>query len=132
MITGIYAGLCGLLLTVLYVRVSQRRLAVKIGVGTGGDAELEQRVRAHGNLIEAAPIVLILLYLVERTALDPIFIHAFGATFLLARLAHAQGISSTTGRSTGRFVGSLATVLILAALSVILVARSVSVLPVNS
>ncbi|MEY2720577.1 MAG: inner membrane protein YecN [Pseudomonadota bacterium] len=132
MITGIYAGLCGLLLTVLYVRVSQRRLAVKIGVGTGGDAELEQRVRAHGNLIEAAPFVLILLYLVERTALDPIFIHAFGATFLLARLAHAQGISSTTGRSTGRFVGSLATVLILAALSVILVARSVSVLPVNS
>lgn len=132
MITGIYAGLCGLLLTVLYVRVSQRRLAVKIGVGTGGDAELEQRVRAHGNLIEAAPIVLILLYLVERTALDPVFIHAFGATFLLARLAHAQGISSTTGRSTGRFVGSLATVLILAALSVILVARSVSVLPVNS
>jgi uncharacterized membrane protein YecN with MAPEG domain len=121
-----------LLLTVLYVRVSQRRLAVKIGVGTGGDAELEQRVRAHGNLIEAAPFVLILLYLVERTALDPIFIHAFGATFLLARLAHAQGISSTTGRSTGRFVGSLATVLILAALSVILVARSVSVLPVNS
>ncbi|MEY3337154.1 MAG: inner membrane protein YecN [Pseudomonadota bacterium] len=132
MITGIYAGLCGLLLTVLYVRVSQRRRAVKIGVGTGGDAELEQRVRAHGNLIEAAPFVLILLYLVERTALDPIFIHAFGATFLLARLAHAQGISSTTGRSTGRFVGSLATVLILAALSVILVARSVSVLPVNS
>jgi uncharacterized membrane protein YecN with MAPEG domain len=132
MITGIYAGLCGLLLTVLYVRVSQRRLAVKIGVGTGGDAEREQRVRAHGNLIEAAPFVLILLYLVERTALDPIFIHAFGATFLLARLAHAQGISSTTGRSTGRFVGSLATVLILAALSVILVARSVSVLPVNS
>lgn len=132
MITGIYAGLCGLLLTVLYVRVSQRRLAVKIGVGTGGDAELEQRVRAHGNLIKAAPFVLILLYLVERTALDPIFIHAFGATFLLARLAHAQGISSTTGRSTGRFVGSLATVLILAALSVILVARSVSVLPVNS
>lgn len=132
MITGIYAGLCGLLLTVLYVRVSQRRLAVKIGVGTGGDAELEQRVRAHGNLIEAAPFVLILLYLLERTALDPIFIHAFGATFLLARLAHAQGISSTTGRSTGRFVGSLATVLILAALSVILVARSVSVLPVNS
>ncbi len=132
MITGIYAGLCGLLLTVLYVRVSQRRLAVKIGVGTGGDAELEQRVRAHGNLIEAAPFVLILLYLVERTALDPIFTHAFGATFLLARLAHAQGISSTTGRSTGRFVGSLATVLILAALSVILVARSVSVLPVNS
>ena len=132
MITGIYAGLCGLLLTVLYVRVSQRRLAVKIGVGTGGDAELEQRVRAHGNLIEAAPFALILLYLVERTALDPIFIHAFGATFLLARLAHAQGISGTTGRSTGRFVGSLATVLILAALSVILVARSVSVLPVNS
>jgi len=37
MITSVYAGLCGLLLVVLYVRVRQRRLATKIGMGTGVD-----------------------------------------------------------------------------------------------
>ena len=126
MITGLYAGLCGLLLTVLYVRISQRRLATKIGVGTGGDAELEQRVRAHGNLIEAAPFVLLLLFFVEQTGLAPLFVHAFGTTFIAARLAHAQGMSSTTGRSAGRFYGSILTLLILVSLSVILLANGLS------
>lgn len=125
MITGIYAGLCGVLLTVLYVRVSQRRLAAKIGVGTGGDAELEQRVRAHGNLVESAPLALILLYLIEQTDLNPIYVHGLGVAFVVARLAHAQGMSSTTGRSTGRFVGSLATVILLAVMSAILLVRTI-------
>ena len=125
MITGIYAGICGLLLVVLYVRISQRRLVTKIGVGSGGDAELEQRVRAHGNLIEAAPFALILLYLIEQTGLGSMYVHALGALFIAARLAHAQGMSTTTGRSTGRFYGSLGTVILLLLMSVLLIARTV-------
>jgi uncharacterized membrane protein YecN with MAPEG domain len=124
MITGIYAALCGLLLVVLYVRVSQRRLATKIGVGTGGDAVLEQCVRAHANLIESAPLVLLLLYLVEQTGLDAWAVHVFGAAFLVARLLHAQGMSGSTGRSIGRFYGSIGTLLVVVALSVVLLARS--------
>lgn len=126
MITGLYAGLCGLLLIVLYVRVSQRRLATKIGVGTGGDAELEQRVRGHANFIETAPFALLLLYLVEQTGLEPMVIHAFGAAFLVSRLAHAQGMSSTTGRSAGRLYGSIGTVLMIAVLSLVLVIQSLT------
>ena len=124
MITGIYAALCGLLLVLLYARVSQRRLATKIGVGTGGDAVLEQRVRAHANLIENAPLALLLLYLVEQTGLDAWAVHAFGAAFLVARLLHAQGMSGSTGRSAGRLYGSIGTLLVIAALSVVLLVRS--------
>lgn len=107
----------------LYVRISQRRLATKIGVGSGGDAELEQRVRAHGNLVESAPFALILLYLIEQTGLASTYIHVLGAAFVIARLAHAQGMSSTTGRSTGRFVGSLGTVILLFVMSLLLLLR---------
>ena len=123
MITGIYAGICGLLLVVLYVRISLRRLATKIGVGSGGDAELEQRVRAHGNLVESAPFALILLYLIEQTEIGSIYVHALGATFIAARVAHAQGMSTTTGRSAGRFYGSLGTVILLLVMSAILLLR---------
>jgi uncharacterized membrane protein YecN with MAPEG domain len=123
MITGIYAGICGLLLVVLYVRISQRRLATKIGVGSGGDAELEQRVRAHGNLVESAPFALILLYLIEQTEIGSIYVHALGATFIAARVAHAQGMSTTTGRSAGRFYGSLGTVILLLVMSALLLLR---------
>jgi len=127
MITGIYAGICGLLLGVLYVRISQRRLTTKIGVGSGGDAELEQRVRAHGNLVESAPFALVLLYLIEQTGLSSTYIHVFGAAFVFARLAHAQGMSTTTGRSAGRFYGSLGTVILLFLMSALLIARSIGV-----
>ncbi len=125
MITGIYAGICGLLLVVLYVRISQRRLATKIGVGSGGDAELEQRVRAHGNLVESAPFALVLLYLIEQTEIGSIYVHALGATFIAARVAHAQGMSTTTGRSAGRFYGSLGTVILLFVMSALLIARTI-------
>lgn len=123
MITGIYAGLCGILLVVLYVRISQRRLATKIGVGSGGDEELEQRVRAHGNLVESAPLALILIYLIEQTGLGSMYVHALGAIFIAARLAHAQGMSSTTGRSAGRFYGSLGTVILILVMSALLLLR---------
>jgi len=124
MITGLYAGLCGLLLTILYVRVSQRRLATKIGMGTGSDAILEQRIRVHENFIESVPIALILLYLFEQAGVDSIYVHAFGVALVLARVAHAQGISTTSGRSTGRFYGSIGTLLVIAGLSVWIVATS--------
>ena len=125
MIAGLYAGICGLLLVVLYVRISQRRLATKIGVGSGGDAELEQRVRAHGNLVEAAPFALILIYLIEQTGLGSMYVHALGALFVVSRLAHAQGMSTTTGRSAGRFYGSLGTVILLFVMSALLIARTI-------
>jgi len=127
MITGIYAGICGVWLGVLYVRISQRRLTTKIGGGAGGDAELEQRVRAHGNLVESAPFALVLLYLIEQTGLSSTYIHVFGAAFVFARLAHAQGMSTTTGRSAGRFYGSLGTVILLFVMSALLIARSIGV-----
>jgi len=125
MITGLYAGLCGLLLVVLYVRVSQRRLATQIGIGAGGDAVLEQRIRAHGNFVESVPIALVLLYLLEQTGVEPIYIHAFGIALVLARVGHAKGISATAGRSAGRFYGSIGTLLVIAALSVWLIVNTV-------
>jgi len=121
MITALYAGLCGLLLVALYIRVSQRRLATKIGMGTGGDAVLEQRIRAHGNFIEAVPVALILLYLLEQTGAESIYVLGFGLALVLARIGHAQGISTTAGRSAGRFYGSIGTLLVIAGLSIWLV-----------
>ncbi|MFM8480566.1 MAG: MAPEG family protein [Gammaproteobacteria bacterium] len=124
MITGIYAGLCGILLIVLYIRVSQRRLGQKIGAGSGGDTELEQRIRAHANLIESAPLALILLYLFEQTGASAAAVHAYGATFFIARLGHAQGISNSFNRSPGRLLGSIGTLLVLLGLSVVVLLRS--------
>jgi uncharacterized membrane protein YecN with MAPEG domain len=118
LITGLYAGLCGVLLVILYLRISQRRLTSKIGLGSGGDADLERRIRAHGNFIESVPIALVLLFLFEHAGAEPMYVHAFGIVLVLSRMAHAQGLSKSAGRSIGRFYGSIGTVLVVAGLSV--------------
>jgi uncharacterized membrane protein YecN with MAPEG domain len=124
MITGIYAGLCGILLVFLYLRISQRRLTTQIGLGSGGDDDLERRIRAHGNFVESVPIALILLFLFEHSGAGPAYVHAFGTVLVLSRVAHAQGISKTAGRSIGRFYGAIGTVVVMAGLSLALLVRA--------
>lgn len=126
MVTTLYAGLCGLLLLALSVRVSQRRLATKIGIGTGGDEELERRVRAHANLVENAPLALLLLLLIEQSGAGAAYVHAAGALFVAARILHARGLSTSAGRSPSRFYGSLITLMMLLGLSLWAIFAAVS------
>jgi uncharacterized membrane protein YecN with MAPEG domain len=126
MISGLYAGLCGVLLIVLAGRVIQRRLSAKIGLGSGGDDDLERRIRAHANFIEYTPVTLLLLYLVEQSGAGPAYVHAFGATFVIARVLHAQGLSGSAGRSPGRFFGTLASLLVILGLSGWLIASALT------
>lgn len=67
-----------------------------------------------------------LLYLLEQTGVDPVYIHAFGIALVLARVAHAQGISATAGRSAGRLYDSIGTLLVIAAQSIWLFATTVT------
>ena len=64
--------------------------------------------------------------LLEQTGVDPIYIHAFGIALVLSRVGHAKGISTNAGRSAGRFYGSLGTLLVIAVLSVWLLANTVA------
>ena len=121
-ITAIYAALHALLLLGLASRIVRYRLSARIGLGTAGDARLEQLTRVHGNAVEYVPIALILLLLLELTGLPAAWLHAFGAGHLIARVLHAIGLSGHKGMSFGRLQGTLWTwVAILAMASTLLV-----------
>ena len=122
MITMFYAGLCTLLVLVLAVRVIARRLQAKIGIGDGGDHEMQRRVRAHANSVEYLPLALLLLGGMELNGYPNAVIHAFGATLLVSRLMHAWGLSRKSGASPGRFVGTLVTLLLMVAMSLFAIA----------
>lgn len=109
MITLLYAGLCALLVLLLAARVVRWRMTHKIGIGDGGDAELLRRVRVHGNAIEYLPLCLILLGGMELNGYPAPIIHGFGLALLLSRVAHAWGLSRSSGVSAGRFAGTLVT-----------------------
>ncbi|MEJ2515441.1 MAG: MAPEG family protein [Gammaproteobacteria bacterium] len=118
LITTFYAGLLGLLaLSLAWLVVTNRRRA-QVGLGSGGDAALERAIRVHGNFTEYAPLVLILLGLAELSGAPVWLLHASGAVFVAARVAHALGLSARSGISRGRFFGTLATWLVLLVLAV--------------
>ena len=112
------AGLLGLLVVVLTANVGIMRGRKKINLGDGGDPEMIAAIRAHANLIEFAPLCLLLIYVASdfygfwTTA-------ALSALFLLARVLHAGGMLGVIPQ--GRFLGATGTTVVLAVTSIMLV-----------
>jgi len=125
-VTALYAGLLGLMLIALGLRVAQRRLRLRIGLGTGENVEIERAVRVHGNFVEYVPFALILMAFYEAGGGPPAALHAAGIVLIIARIAHAAGLTGSSGRSPGRFGGTVATWLLIVALSVANVVQAVS------
>jgi uncharacterized protein len=117
-ITALWGGLLGVLMLVLATRVVQTRNSQQVIFGDGGNAILLQRIRVHGNFTEYVPMVLLLMLLLELNGASPLLLHSLGGGLFVARCLHAFGLSSTTGVSFGRFVGTVATFLLLLAASV--------------
>ena len=109
-ITALYAIGLALLVIALAFNVARLRRGRRIGLGTAGDEALALAVRAHGNAVEAIPLTLLLMLLLELNGAPAAALHAFGVVLLGARLAHAQGLLvHGGGHSSGRFYGTLAT-----------------------
>lgn len=112
-ITAVYAAVLALLVVILALRVALYRLRNRIGAGDGGDARLLRRIRAHGNAAEFVPLGLILLALLELCGAAAWGLHVAGASFVLARVAHAVGLARSTGSSIGRAGGAVLTFVVL-------------------
>ncbi|HET6633244.1 MAG TPA: MAPEG family protein [Rhodanobacteraceae bacterium] len=125
-VTGFYAALCALIALVLALRVSLQRRTSQVGVGHGGDARLELRMRAFGNFAEYVPLALILLLALELDHTRIWLLHLFGIVLVLARIAHAIGISATGGVSAGRFLGVLGTWAVLLVMALLLIWQHVA------
>ena len=118
-ITALWAGLLGILMLGLAGRVVNLRNSENILFGDGGNVVLLQRQRVHGNFIEYVPLGLVLLLILELNGASPLLLNALGGSLFVARVLHAFGFSRATGRSFGRFVGTVVTWLMLAAASLL-------------
>lgn len=88
------AGALGVLFFILSLRVVQRRLAGMVAFGDGGDQALLERIRAHGNFAEHVPFLLLLMAGIELGAgAQAHWLWAMGGAIVLARIAHAIGMS---------------------------------------
>ncbi len=116
-LTAQLASLLAILQVILAGRVIQNRFATKTGIGSDGNEILARKIRVHGNLIENAPIFLLLLGLLESLGMRDSVIIGFGLCFLLARLAHAWALSNTIKAHPLRIVGMSGTLLCILSLA---------------
>ena len=111
------AGLLGLLVAALTVNVGLMRGRKKIFLGDGGDPEMLAAIRAHANLIEFAPLCLLLIYIASD--FYGFWVTAgLSAVLLVARMLHAGGMLDMIPR--GRMLGAMATTSILAITSILI------------
>lgn len=108
-ITATYAALLGLLFLMLSVLVTKHRLRAQVSLGDGGDAGLEQAIRAQANFAEYVPIALILIALAEVAGASDILLNSLGGGLLLGRLLHAWGMNQPRAIHLTRKIGMMLT-----------------------
>ena len=124
-ISATVAALIGLLAVLLAVRVITLRVRFKVNAGDGGHAELGQAIRAHANLVEHAPLALIVLAFAEASVAWRWLILILGVALLIARLASAWGLSHSLDGSSGRQAGAGLTILVTVIASLLILYRAV-------
>lgn len=105
-ITPLYALPVAAVTLILWFRVSAMRSAVNVSIGDGGNIELLQRMRQHGNCAEWSAFVLILMILAEGMGVSSLWLHVSGGLLLAGRIAHPFGLKSDTAGHPLRYVGN--------------------------
>ena len=91
MIVALYASSLAIWLVILSTRVIALRgnpIFRWFAFGHNNKKALDRAIRAQGNLIEYAPLFIILLLLAEMMGFSAAMLHGFGLAFSIGRLMH--------------------------------------------
>ena len=116
-VTAFHAGLLGLLLVWLSLRVIRLRRGAKVAIGSGGNRLLERAQRAQANFAEYVPMTLLLMGLSEMLGAWPPLLHGFGVALLAGRVLHGVGIAREPEDLRYRIAGMRITLNVLIAAS---------------
>ena len=122
-ITAIFAAILGLIAAGLTVNVIMHRVRLGVENGDGGQPQMAQAIRAHGNFAEHVPLALILIGSAEMLIMRSWIIYALGTTLLVARLLSMIGLTRSLGPSFPRQAGAGLTILVISVTSILILCR---------
>jgi uncharacterized membrane protein YecN with MAPEG domain len=102
----------------LSIPCGQVRGKTGITIGDGGNQDLIIAMRRQANFVEFAPLVLILIGLLEMNGVSGMAIHALGGGFFAARLCHAFGFTASHPTHVLRSIGAIGSALALVVSSI--------------
>lgn len=94
----------------MIIDIAQIRQSEKVELQTGDSDALTRAVRVHGNMVETAPLFLIILGLLELGGGHPIAVGIFALIFVISRVMHPIGLSGKKGTFKYRTRGMFLTV----------------------
>jgi uncharacterized membrane protein YecN with MAPEG domain len=112
-VTPLYVGLAALWLLVLSLRVIAIRRRARVGLGDGGNPELERAIRGQANFVEYVPMALLMLLILEMSRFSIYLIHALGIVLLIGRLLHGYAFAFTRNFPFGRVWGYALTAVVM-------------------
>ena len=125
LITAFFSTILALIFYNLSINVISLRRKYKVSLGSSKKhKDLEQAIRAHGNLSEFLPIGLILLACLEVNHLPKIVVFMCGLFFLIGRYLHATSFLKEEINSSNRVLGMKIThwsIILMAILNIITV-----------
>jgi len=107
---SLFVAANSLILFMLAFNVSRIRLKKRISVGDGGDKDLFNAMRAHGNGLEQVPMFALILLALSMLNTMPLLIAIFAGSFTISRIFHAHGM--LTKNFLTRRIGATATYLL--------------------
>ena len=117
-ITTLLSSTLAIWLFVLSWAVIKVRRSLNISLGDGGNKIMKRRMRAQGNLVEYAPLFVIMIALAELQGGNPIIVSVLAAAFLTGRLAHGYALAFTEKNKKLRKLGMMATLCGIAATAI--------------
>ena len=125
LIAAFFSSILALIFYKLSINVIRLRRKYKVSLGSPKKhKDLEQAIRAHGNLSEFLPIGLILLACLEVNHLPKIVVFMCGLFFLIGRYLHATSFLKEEINSSNRVLGMKIThwsIILMAILNIITV-----------
>lgn len=118
-VTATAAAAIALITVFLSFRIVRLRRSRRIGLGDGGDATLSRAIRGHANLVEHAPLALLIIGICELQGTTPWLLYCLGLALVIGRILHPWGLAHSAGMSFGRTAGTAMTWMVLVAGAVI-------------
>jgi len=116
----IVTSIIAAVLTAVFIRLSFNVIGLrrknKVGLGSGGNEDLERAIRAQGNFAEYVPFGLILLACLELNGAAWWLVAIPGVALIIGRLIHAIGINTPPPDFSMRVLGMKFTFITLMAL----------------
>ena len=109
---ALWVGLIIVLMMLIKLWVGGQRRALKVPSGDVTNAEFGRATRVQLNAVEDVSVLLAGIAGLGMLGMPAWYIHAVGALLLVARVLHAAGLSSSSGFSWGRLIGTFGTLIV--------------------